>query len=168
MIVDGYSLLLNQCDYIEVRIPSIPKYSPDEVEIWLVNSHSAQCIFKDSYKYVFSVEASHVIDCFRQRNQKNHYISTELVERYIHHCNPGPTDRALWDYELFAFEKTIVFLSEVPSGDAIIQIVELNPFADVPTQRDLGCYCISRSKFLQWSDKLLSEQFKILVQNRKS
>lgn len=144
---------LTDTDSLIFRTPTTPLYSPDEIEIWLIGTNSQLCIFKDSYYSVFLCESSHVIQSFRNHN--NRYEPEELLDRYSKHCFGDSYDDQVWDYVLFSYGQYDTFLSEAPDGNAVITIVNIYPTGGLGQINIAHSYQVNREYLLGKFDELL-------------
>ena len=157
VICNNLSLHLGRNSRIDLVIPEHPSYAADEIEVWFVCDDSKICVFKDSWGYTLLTEVFHVVNRFRDHNQRNHYPPEELTSRYFRHLAAHKPDNALWDYLLFSYECNHIFLAENRDGEAVLVFSVMSPYGEHPECKQLESVVLDRALFLRWFDKLIEE-----------
>ena len=134
-------------------VPQVPKFTDDEVEIWLYTSNEKLCIFKDSLNYVLFIESAHVV---KQLEMHNTPAGACFPKMFMDYCLGISADDSYLNHLFTECQCMTSWITKKNNGELLFEIWEIDPFSTPALCELRYSYTISYDEFMKWWNQFFS------------
>ena len=146
-------LKLNTDSMLYTCVPQVPKFTDDEVEIWLYTSNEKLCIFKDSLNYVLFIESAHVV---KQLEMHNTPASACFPKMFMDYCLGISADDSYLNHLFTEYQCMTSWITKKNNGELLFEIWKIDPFSTPALCELRYSYTISYDEFMKWWNQFFS------------